>query len=208
MHGEDVQRLESHRVVAAEHVLVAQQIAADPVRLDERGSAAHERVRDPESPEFVRAKEDLVEGSLPELGEPQAAKQCARTSREPLVDADDRPVVLLDLLLPERHVGDQGDIEAPFDTHVRFPSSGQVPRHSLQPGRAASTVRARRSKKTVVEGGELRPGRLRARAAPRCRRGRARRAPQRGTLRSSRCGSTKYRARSGTRERAPRARIR
>ena len=125
--GGDVDRLDlladdpgGHRVdVEAFHV------AADAVRLQERGSAAHERIGDPQAREVIRAKEEILEGRLPELREQEAPKQGARTPGEPLVDADDRAVVLLDLLLPERHFRDQGDIEAPLDAHFRFLSSGR-----------------------------------------------------------------------------------
>jgi len=73
----------------------------------------------------VTISSQLLEGRFPELREEKAPKQGARAPGEPLVDADDRAVVLLDLLLPERHFGDQGDIEAPLDAHFRFPSSGR-----------------------------------------------------------------------------------
>ena len=91
--------------------------AANAVRLDQRRAAAHEWVGNPQSGEVVRPEERVRQRVLAEFGEDEAAKQGARAAGKPLVDGDDRAVVLLNLLLPQRHLGDEGDIEAPFDAH-------------------------------------------------------------------------------------------
>ena len=96
-------------------------IASDAVRLDERRSAPHERVGDSQSWEIVRSKEEILQTTLTELSEHEATKQSTGTAGEPFVDADDWAIVLLDLLLPERHRGDQRDVEATFDAHNCLP---------------------------------------------------------------------------------------
>ena len=123
--GRDVERLDcfaddpgGHRIdVEAFHV------ASDAVRLDERRSASHERVGDPKSREVIRAKVEILQATLAEFREQETAKQGARTAGEPFVNPDDRTVVLLDLLLAQRHLCDQRDIEAPLDAHCRLPSA-------------------------------------------------------------------------------------
>ena len=122
--GREVDRLDlladdpgRHRIdVEAIHV------ASDAIRLDERRPASHERVGDTQPGKVVGSKEEVVQATLAELGEHEAAEQGARAACEPLVDTDDRAVVLLDLLLSKRHFGDQRNIEAPLDTHDRLPA--------------------------------------------------------------------------------------
>ena len=48
------------------------------------------------------------------LGKQQVAKQRAGPACEPLVDADHRPVALLDLLLLQRERGGEGCVEVFF----------------------------------------------------------------------------------------------
>ena len=96
-------------------------VASDAVRLDERRSASHERIGDSQSGEIVRSKEKVLQATLTELREHETTKQGAGTAGEPFVDTDERAVVLLNLLLPERHRGDQRDVEATFDAHNCLP---------------------------------------------------------------------------------------
>lgn len=95
----------------------AQHVTADPVRFEQRRAAAHEWIRDGPPGEIVGGKEALGEGLVTELGERQTAKQRARPPGEPLVNGDDRTVVLLDLLLPSGHCRDERDVEAGLDGH-------------------------------------------------------------------------------------------
>ena len=105
-------------------------IAADAVRLDERGSPAHERIPDPAARQVVGAEEIVLQPPRPELGEQQPPKEGPRTAGEPLVDADDRAVVLLELLFPARQPRDQGNIEPLFDAHCRSSSDSFSPDRS------------------------------------------------------------------------------
>ena len=101
-------------------------VASDAIRLDERRSPSHERIGNPQSRKVVRSKELVLQATLTELREQEATKQGSGTASEPLVNADDRAVVLLDLLLAERHFGDQGDVEPTFDTHPPLPLSESI----------------------------------------------------------------------------------
>ena len=106
--------------------VVAIYIAADAVRLDQRSAAAHERICDPKAGEVVRPEERVLQAILAEFGEDQAAEQGAGTAGEPLVDADAGAVVLLDLLLSQRHQSDEGNVETPFDAHCGVIASDRV----------------------------------------------------------------------------------
>ena len=64
------------------------------------------------------------QGAVAELGERQPAEQRARTAGEPLVNGDDRPVVLLDLLLSAGHCPDERYVEVGFDGHGRQSLTG------------------------------------------------------------------------------------
>ena len=126
-----------HRIdIEAEHV------ASDAVRLDQRRSAAHKRIRYPDSRKVIRSEKGIIQTIFPELGKDQAAKQGARTACEPLVNADDRAIALLDLLFPERHFRDQGNVKTLLDTHCRRSThnharlryrGGQMPRFYTTP---------------------------------------------------------------------------
>ena len=91
--------------------------ASEAVRLDQRRPAPHERVRDADARQVIRSEKGAFQAILPELREDQPAKQGSRAAGKPFVNANDRAIVLLDLLFPERHFGDQGNIETPFDAH-------------------------------------------------------------------------------------------
>ena len=93
-------------------------VATETVRFDQRGSAAHKRISDSTTREVVGGKERVLQRALPELGKDQTTKQRARTPREPFVNADDRAIILLDLLFPEGQSGDHRNVEVSLDTHV------------------------------------------------------------------------------------------
>ena len=110
-------------------------VASDPVCLDQRRPPAHERVCDLDSRKVVRFEIYVCQPAIPEFRQDEAAKQGSWSAGKPLVNADDGAVVLLDLLFPERHLRDQGNIETPFDAHRRpslagpkrvFPAAGGV----------------------------------------------------------------------------------
>ena len=87
--------------------VVAYGITAQPIRLDERGAAAHERVGDPNALQVVGAKKGLGEPLLAELREQQAPEQRPRPPGKPLVHRNDRAGVLLNLLSPQGKVCDE-----------------------------------------------------------------------------------------------------
>lgn len=95
----------------------AQDVTADPIRFEQWSTAAHEWIGDGAPGEIVGGEEALGEGLVTELGERQSAKQRARSPGEPLVNGDDRPVVLLDLLFTPGHCRDERDVETGFDGH-------------------------------------------------------------------------------------------
>ena len=98
-------------------------VASDAVRLKERRSPSHERIGNPQSRKVVRSEELILQAALTELREQEATKQGSGTASEPLVNADDRAIVLLDLLLAERHRRYQRDLELPLDAHQSIPLS-------------------------------------------------------------------------------------
>src|SRR5262245_52192521 len=101
-----------------------------PTRCLKYGCAtAHERVNDKPSWEIIRCKISLSERSIGELREYQAPEQSARSASEPLVNRDNRPVVLLNLLFLERHLGDQANIEMLFNRHCAVTHFGTNEEH-------------------------------------------------------------------------------
>ena len=85
---------------------------------DQGRTAAHEGIGHLAAREVIRGKVSVGKRGIPEFGKGQRAKKRSRPSRKPFVHGDDGPVVLLNLLLLERHAGDQGDVESLFDAHV------------------------------------------------------------------------------------------
>jgi hypothetical protein len=53
----------------------------------------------------------LAQGRRSELGEEQTTKKGTGTAGEPFVDADNGPMVLLNLLFPKGQIRNKGDIE-------------------------------------------------------------------------------------------------
>lgn len=85
-----------------------------PEGLEHRRAAAHERVGD-DRVDIVRLPELLTHLPVPELAQQQVPEKGAGTSGEPLVDADDGPVALLNLLLTQRQAGGERRIEPGFE---------------------------------------------------------------------------------------------
>ena len=92
-------------------------VTTDSVRLDEGRPSAHEGVRDTSAREIVGAEERFFKRVVAELCQDQSAKQGARASSEPFVDAYDRTIILLDLFFSERHCRDQRNVEPLLDAH-------------------------------------------------------------------------------------------
>ncbi len=97
--------------------VVADDVAADPVGFDQRGAASHEGVGDPEPRQVIGPIKGINEGRISEFGEEQAPEQGPRPPGKPLVNGDKRPVVLLDLLLPQSQTGNKRDVEILFNGH-------------------------------------------------------------------------------------------
>lgn len=81
--------------------VITDYVATKPVRFKKRRTAAHERIEDSEAGEIIGRIECVPKRFAYEFGKNQPAKQRPRPPREPLVDRDDRPVVLLYLLLAQ-----------------------------------------------------------------------------------------------------------
>jgi len=121
--------------------VISQHVAPDPVGLDERGSAPHERIGNGDPLEVVSREERLLERPVAVLGEEQPPEQGPRPTCEPLVHGDDRPVVLLDLFFPQGQGGDERDVE------VRFYGHGDL--ISLLGADVAATTQTRQSREYV-----------------------------------------------------------
>ena len=80
--------------------VIAQDVAAHPIGLNERGAAPHEGIGDGDTWKIVGGVEGLAERAVAVLGQNQPPEQCSRAPGEPLVHGNDGPVVLLDLLFP------------------------------------------------------------------------------------------------------------
>src|SRR5882724_1120473 len=95
----------------------ADHVAAYPIGFKERDAATHEGISD----NFARERIGFVERGLqrlaPELRQRQAAEKSTRSPREPLVDGDYRPIVLLNLLLSQRQRGHERHIEIRLNCH-------------------------------------------------------------------------------------------
>ena len=95
--------------------IAAKHLAAQPVGLDERCAAAHEGVGDLQAFQIVGFEEVIPQAARYELRQQETAKQRTGPPGKPLVHGDDRTVVLLDLLLAESEVGDEGEVEGFLD---------------------------------------------------------------------------------------------
>ena len=90
-------------------------LAAQPVGLKDRSTAAHKRIGDADPVQPVRAIERLPQWGVGELRQQEPPEERARPPGEPFVDRDDWTIVLLNLLLPQGEVGDERNIEVFLD---------------------------------------------------------------------------------------------
>ena len=121
-----------HRVyVKAGHV------AANAVGLDQGRAAAHERISDFSAGKIVASEVEVGKWCFTEFGKRQRPEQAAGPPSEPLVYGDYGAVVLLNLLLTQRHGGNEGNIEAGFNGHERVSASKD---HGRKTGVAARGV--------------------------------------------------------------------
>ena len=95
----------------------ADHVATQAVRFQKRRSAPHERIGDPEVLQVVRSVKGLAKRKAREFGKQQSPEQGPRPPGEPLMHRDDRPVVLLDLFLPQRQIGNERYVEVFFNHH-------------------------------------------------------------------------------------------
>ncbi len=70
-------------------------------------ASAHERIEDGKAGKVIGGIEHVPERLVYEFGKNQPAKQRPRPPRKPLVHGDNRPVVLLNLLLTQSKGGDE-----------------------------------------------------------------------------------------------------
>ena len=92
-------------------------VTADAVCLNQWCASTHKRIGDPDSREVICLKKNVFQAIFTKFREDKTTKQGPWSAGEPLVDANDRTIILLYLLFPERHWGDERDVEALFDTH-------------------------------------------------------------------------------------------
>jgi hypothetical protein len=110
--------------------IVTNDIASKTVGFEQRAASTHERIGYSEPLKIVCAIEGFLQGSLDKFGKQQTTEECSRTAGKPFVNGNNWPVVLLDLLFPQRQLGNEGYIEVTFN-HWVF-SSDPSPRVLLQ----------------------------------------------------------------------------
>ena len=81
--------------------VIADNVASETVRLKERRAAAHERIEDGKAGEIVGRIEYIAKRFIAEFRKDQPTKKRPRSPCEPLMDRDDGPVVLLNLLFTQ-----------------------------------------------------------------------------------------------------------
>jgi hypothetical protein len=93
----------------------ADDIAAGAVRFEKRRAPAHEWVGDGDSFEMLAIEIGSPQGWVSKLGQEETAEECTGTTGEPFVDADHRPVVLLDLFFFGREASYEAHVEGVLD---------------------------------------------------------------------------------------------
>src|SRR6516164_4260505 len=83
-------------------------IATDTVRLYQRRASPHKRVGYAPVREGVGLVKQVLHGAISEFGKDQSSEKRARAAGEPFVDGDDRPVILLNLLLSQGLLRNEG----------------------------------------------------------------------------------------------------
>lgn len=91
-------------------------ITAEPVGLYEWSAAAHEWIGNLDPFQTVCLIKGLMQGPIAKFGKQQAAEQRSGSSSKPLVDCDNWPVVLLNLLFMQSKVRYERDVEFLFYT--------------------------------------------------------------------------------------------
>lgn len=89
-------------------------ITAEPVGLYEWSAAAHEWIGNLDPFQTVCLIKGLMQGPIAKFGKQQAAEQRSGSSSKPLVDCDNWPVVLLNLLFMQSQVRYERDVEFLF----------------------------------------------------------------------------------------------
>ena len=96
-------------------------ITAEPVGLNEWSAAAHEGIGDLDPFQAVCLVKGLAQSLIEKFGKLQAAKQGSGSSSKPLVNRNNWPVVLLNLLFTQSKVCYERDVEILF-YHTQAPS--------------------------------------------------------------------------------------
>ena len=89
-------------------------ITAEPVGFYERRAATHEGIANFQPLEAVCRIKRLLKGFIEKFGKQQTAEQCAGSSGKPLVNRNNRPIILLNLFFAQGKVGYERDVEIFF----------------------------------------------------------------------------------------------
>ncbi len=107
----------------------ADDVTSQAIGFQQRRATAHKGIADDEGAQVVAAEKAIRQRlSIGELGQQQGAKERAWPTGEPLVYADDRAIMLLDLLLPLGQLGHKGHVKVFLDhPSPTDENSGSVP---------------------------------------------------------------------------------
>jgi hypothetical protein len=115
----------SHQALAAQTIRIQVEmlylLPHDPIRhwIDIlTNDITSETVGYSEPLKIVCTIEGFLQGVLDKFGKQQTTEECSGTAGKPFVNGNNRPVVLLDLLFPQRQVGNEGHIEVTFNHRV------------------------------------------------------------------------------------------
>src|SRR5690606_29530656 len=95
-------------------------VAPEPVRLDERAPAAHKGVGNPDPFQVGGPEEGVRKRAIDKLRQQQGAKERARPTSEPFMNVNPGSVVLLNLLFPQGELRDKRDVKAPLYGHFQL----------------------------------------------------------------------------------------
>jgi hypothetical protein len=98
--------------------ILTNDITSETVGFEQRAASTHERIGYSEPLKIVCTIEGFLQGVLDKFGKQQTTEECSGTAGKPFVNGNNRPVVLLDLLFPQRQVGNEGHIEVTFNHRV------------------------------------------------------------------------------------------
>jgi hypothetical protein len=108
----------SHRVD-----IKAENVTAKTIGLQERCPSTHERISYPPATQIMRLVEGFLKRRIRKLREYQPPKKRTGTPREPLMDRNDRPIILLNLLLSKSKRCDKWDVKITFNGHFNRSTS-------------------------------------------------------------------------------------